>query len=306
MHDEQLFLIQKMTAWYPLTVEKFDKRLRGLRSEMVPEKGGDGSRADKIWNAVERSLELCRGCVGLDHCKQVEFPGTMTQGYHHMPFVAFYLTHGLMRCKWGLLQDEADSKPWLEKRQSEKTFAGFRVTSENQSAFRGCQNYLRNAEKNLESGRSITLSGSTGVGKTHLASALFREVMIKKPCTGSFLFMPDYIAEIKSRFGEKGGGGTEQYIDQTMSSKFIVLDNFEFRLVTDWLADILFRIVDLRYRLSLPTIVTTGWGAERMAEILEDKVPSRLIEMGQWFPVRGEDWRRKKKKRSRSEEMKNG
>lgn len=288
--------VQLLNDRYPRSMFNLGSRTELLRKKHLPD-----DRTTHDWEWAETSARLCDGCNNLEDCRQDPSKrddlkgkvGSGTVGFVRVISCETYLSTALRKCHYKKVADESKEKPWIEKRHSEKTLGGYVVTEKNRPAFTACHQYLRVLDERLASGRGLVLSGPTGVGKTHLAAAMFREVMIKRSVSGAFIYLPDWIQELKDRFGDRRDEKVRTYVEATMGSKFVVLDNFEFRQITDWLIDTLNQIVDYRYRLMLPTIVTTGWDPGQMAENLEPKLPSRLAEMGQWFQIDEKDWRRK-------------
>lgn len=252
---------------------------------------------------IEGSMKLCEGCPGLPDCKQPDIlsgaaHGSSTTGHLFVPLVSTgTILKAVRPCKYELLRAQAKSRPWVEKRHAEMTFKGFIVTDANRAAFNACQKYVRNVEDKILEGRGLVLSGPTGVGKTHLASAIFQNAMQRLQVRGSFVVVPPFLDELRSKYGDNlGSESAAAFMAGVVDTKLLVLDNLEIRNVTPWVIDTLFNIIDHRYRNLLSTIVTTGWAMEQMAEVLEEKTPSRLVQLCEWYHVNEVDWRREEAK----------
>lgn len=296
--------VQAITGKWPRVAGLLGPRLQEVPTGYLgPE--GDGSKLDSMrrWrkdllNELDGSMKLCEGCVGLPECKQIDgFPGSSTTGVVHVPMVDFAgnIQRAVRYCKFEKMRQEANQRPWMEKRHAEFTFKGFIVTDANRAAFTACRKYVRNLQEEIQAGKGLVLSGSTGVGKTHLASAIFSQAA-QQGIMGSFCVVPALLDEVRRRYGDKEGGLTKPdaaaYMSAVTGAPLLVLDNMEIRNVTPWVVDTLFSIVDHRYRNLMPTLVTTGWTAEQMSEALEEKVPSRLLHSCEWYHVNEVDWRR--------------
>lgn len=282
-----------VAIWFPRAMAYVVDH-RQLLKKHLPTSADRGGIVGRAWGQSEDSAQLCQGCEKISDCRQTLGSGSGARGLVRVISPSqLYVSTALRICRFKKAEDSAAGSMWTEKRYASKTLAGFRVNAKNKVAFEYCKMYLQRLDHNLASGVSFTISGPTGVGKTHLASAVFRETMMKAhEVSGSFVYMPEFVQRIRDHFGEKGGEPLLQFIEATMGCRFVVLDNFEFRQVTDWLIDTLNMIVDYRYQRMLPTIITTGWEAAQMAKALEPKLPSRLVGMGEWKSIQDRDQRR--------------
>lgn len=274
---------------------------------------GDGRDLDPVkrWRvseceAIEGSMRLCEGCNGLPECRQPadlnDGGGSGITGAVYVPAVHLGEVIRMVRfCKYERLRKQASEKPWMEKRHAEFTFKGYVVTDNNRPAFVACQRFVRDAANRLEMGRGLVLSGSTGVGKTHLASAIFSAVVKDLHVSASFVVVPKFLDELRNRYGDREGSlrtdTAAAYLAATSDAKLLVLDDLQLRNVTPWVIDAIKGIIDHRYRNLLSTIVTTGWTPEQMGEILEEQVPSRLVQQCEWYNIVEVDWRREQAKK---------
>lgn len=301
--------VQALSAKWPTVVQYMAAATKHLKPGYFgdPDSYDQPSRehAWKMWelDRAEKSMLMCRGCSELTQCKQVDgmnkagFGGGVVGKIRVVNLVAGYLASSVQFCRFELLRQQAKERPWVEKRNAEMTFHGFVVTDGNRAAFNAASKYVRNMEENIRTGRGLVIFGPTGVGKTHLVSAIFREAVAKEGVNGSFLGVPAFLDELRSRYGEKTH--SEQaaaYLAATLGVDLLVLDNLELRNVTPWVVDTLFHIVNSRYQIMKPLIITTGWTPEQMSTVLEEKVPSRLAQTCGWYSIDDVDWRKAKAK----------
>jgi DNA replication protein DnaC len=88
-------------------------------------------------------------------------------------------------CKSFILKDKSEillQKSKLNKRFAKATFENFKVEDKLRNSFIQSQRICQNIETYLEEGVNLIFAGNgcVGTGKTHLASAVAKELMINK------------------------------------------------------------------------------------------------------------------------------
>lgn len=158
--------------------------------------------------------------------------------------------------------------------------------------------YVENFSKMLEDGKGLLLFGSVGNGKT-FASACIANSLIDKgyPC-----MMTNFarIANTVQGMFE----GRQAYYDSFNRFPLLVLDDLSAERKTEYMQEIVFNVIDSRYRAGLPLIVTSNLTADEIknpADIAYQRIFSRLLEMTIPIETKGEDRRRKMLKGSFSE-----
>ena len=151
------------------------------------------------------------------------------------------------------------------------------------------KNYVKNFDKMREDGKGLLLFGSVGNGKT-FASACIANALIDKgyPC-----MMTNFtrIANTVQGMFE----GRQQYFDSFNRYALLVLDDLTAERKTEYMQEIVFNVIDSRYRAGLPTIVTSNLTSDEIknpADISYQRIFSRLLEMCVPIEVKGEDRRR--------------
>lgn len=169
-------------------------------------------------------------------------------------------------------------------------------------------------------GRGMLLVGSVGIGKTHLAVGILRDLILEKGARGIFYDFRDLLNRIKRTFSDKTISEAE-ILDPIFAADVLVLDELGAVQVTDWTFDAVERIINGRYNDNRSTIITTNlpnlgpggtavdagaldYGRAAAAvrgETLGDRIGarmhSRLQQMCQVIEMAGDDWRAKKGKR---------
>jgi DNA replication protein DnaC len=180
------------------------------------------------------------------------------------------------------------------------------------TARRFCEEYPVGTE-----GRGVLMVGTVGVGKTHLAAAMLRTLILEKAAVGIFWDFRDLLNQVKRTFGDKYRSESE-ILDPIFAADVVVLDELGAVQATDWTFDAVERIINGRYNDNKSTIITTNlpnlppatgstpelgnaeYGRATAAvrgETLGDRIGarmhSRLQEMCRVVEMSGEDYRAK-------------
>lgn len=150
------------------------------------------------------------------------------------------------------------------------------------------KNYVENFETFREEGKGLLLFGSVGTGKTYLAACVANALINKGvPClVTNFARIAN---EVQGKFD-----GKQQYYDNLNSFPLLVIDDLSAERKTEYMQEIVFNVIDSRYRANLPIIVTTNLTREelmRPADITNQRIFSRLFEMCAPIEVAGKDRR---------------
>jgi len=150
-------------------------------------------------------------------------------------------------------------------------------------------------------GKSVFITGKAGSGKTHLAVALmnhwFAEGMTNidgrpEQARGPAIFLPavELFLEIKQTF-DKGVESEKAILHKYSEAPLLVIDDLGAERVSDWSRTVLYMLIDRRYRYMKQTIVTSNLSQGEIAEKLDDRIASRLSEMGLVLNLGKKDWR---------------
>lgn len=160
------------------------------------------------------------------------------------------------------------------------------------------KNYADNFELMKERNKGLLLYGNVGTGKSFHAACIVNDLIDKGfPC-----LMTNFSRLVNTISGMYDG--KQEYIDGLNKFDLLVIDDLSAERDTEFMNEIVFSIIDSRYRAGLPLIVTTNLTSEEIknpADVRKQRTYSRLLEMTIPVEVTGRDRRRKKLKNDYAE-----
>lgn len=151
--------------------------------------------------------------------------------------------------------------------------------------------YVDNFIEMKKRGKGLLLYGTVGTGKTYAAACIANELISQgRPC------LVTNFARITNTL-QGMFEGKQRYLDDFNRLDLLVIDDLSAERDTSYMHEMIFSIIDSRYRSGKPLIVTSNLTqAELTAPCTVDKerIYSRLFEMCVPVEVKGNDRRRKK------------
>jgi DNA replication protein DnaC len=137
----------------------------------------------------------------------------------------------------------------------------------------------------------LTLRGSLGVGKTHLAYAIGWEWLENDRGTVRYWQVPYLLDQLRRGYNHEEGRASDDIyslLDAAVACSLLLVDDLGMQKSSEWAVEKLDEIIDLRYAYQRHTVVTTN---KRRHE-LPPRIASRLSE-GLWIDMEAADWRRR-------------
>lgn len=135
----------------------------------------------------------------------------------------------------------------------------------------------------------LVLAGGYGCGKTHLAAAI-ANAQIAMGNKAIFITVPDLLDHLRASYRTKEDEEDEDSFDEVRNVPLLILDDLGTESPTSWAIEKLYQILNHRYIVRLPTVVTTN----RNLEELELRLRSRLSDpdICEVVPISAPDYRR--------------
>jgi DNA replication protein DnaC len=156
-------------------------------------------------------------------------------------------------------------------------------------------------------GRGLLLTGSIGVGKTHLAVGILQALIAEKGVRGMFCDYRELLKEIQHSYNPQVATTELEILRPVFEAEVLVLDELGASKPTEWVWDTVAHILNTRYNDKRTTIITTNYadaapggvatGAraamreETLGDRIGERMRSRLAEMCVTVRMSGADFR---------------
>ena len=159
----------------------------------------------------------------------------------------------------------------------------------------------------------IMFVGSIGVGKTHLAAAMLKALIVERGASGIFCDYRELLKKLQQTYSQRGDGSEADILAPILSAQVIVLDEVGAMKPTEWVTDTIGYVLNTRYNNCLTTIITTNYAnlppagletgpttvsmvraavrQETLGDRIGERMRSRLQQMCVSLDLHGEDYR---------------
>lgn len=212
------------------------------------------------------------------------------------PRLVYYKFGGSIRCRTQLCDCETKARDAraaerkkeeefreLQIRQSEALGANTykKYTFENDKGFNKgvtdlCKRYVETFPEQKKNGRGFIFYGKVGSGKSYSAGCIVNE-LIKRKVSCFMDSIPHLIGKLTSAFPEE----REEIIRVVRSVSLLVLDDLGAESGTPTQMNLLYLLIDERYKSGLPMIITTNLNLDELQNpdsMEKHRVFSRILE----------------------------
>ena len=177
-----------------------------------------------------------------------------------------------------------------------RTFDNFIVESEEMQYARDIASNFAEYfwSKHIREGSFLVMGGVTGTGKSHLALAIAQVVMLRG--TAMYMDAVDLIRRVRGTWRRDSPKSEEEMFHLLGSIDLLIVDEVGVQRGTDDEQNVIFDVINRRYRDNRPTILLTNLDGRSLIEFLGPRVMSRLSERAQFLSFQWEDWRRRERR----------
>lgn len=151
-----------------------------------------------------------------------------------------------------------------------------------------------NDNYNNENDCWLLISGFTGIGKSHLCTALFKKEIVEKKYRGKYMLWKDDIIKLKAYKKSSNSENQDKYthiMNEYKTADVLYIDDF-LKLLSnqgyerDNDLDLAYEIINARYNNNLKTIISTEFSKEEMQNI-DGAITGRIIEKAKkyWIDI---------------------
>jgi DNA replication protein DnaC len=146
--------------------------------------------------------------------------------------------------------------------------------------------------------KGLLLFGPHGVGKTHLAVGILKEVIRKKGARGYFFETRELLKLVRETYTRASDDSEMDVLAPVLEADLLVLDDLGAEKTSEWVQETLGLVVNTRYNARRATIFTSNLvdspdntDPQGFIFQLGARTRSRLVEMCDWVEIQGADVR---------------
>ena len=286
-------------------VREMDQRLSefGLRIMQTALKSGDTEVAIAALREENERIRLARA----ELLKQNGYPANYSDPQYECEACkdTGYVGIKMCLCMRRRLTEAGMASSGLSALMHKQSFENFSLDyyKQNPENYRVMKQNLDNAmryvkdfaiEKEKPMPKSLLFLGGTGLGKTHLSTAIARGV-IERGYDVYYNSAVGMISDFEHR--RFGNGLAESDIDDTArytECDLLILDDLGTEVVNQFTLSCLYHVINTRLNLGKPTVISTNLTSAELRKIYTDRLTSRLMGEYHVFPFYGVDVRRQK------------
>jgi DNA replication protein DnaC len=152
------------------------------------------------------------------------------------------------------------------------------IVPDNKKQVRLCKNYADRFEEMLEKNQGLLLYGNVGTGKSYLSACIANSIMerLHSVCATSMVKIMDMARNFKEK------DALQNLEVKMMKADLLILDDLGTESDSSFASEIVYRVIDGRYRTKKPMVITTNLSLVAMQNCMDiDKarVYDRILEV---------------------------
>lgn len=176
----------------------------------------------------------------------------------------------------------------IEEKFKNVRFSNYRKTQENQKVYSVARKYVTNFQKMLQENQGLLFWGMVGTGKSHIAACIANELLTKRVT----VIMTSFVKILQEI--QKPQTDESEFMAKLNSPTLLIIDDLGTERDTSYALEKVYNIIDSRYRLKKPIILTTNLSLLEMQETTDvryKRIYDRIFEMCYPVLVPGKSWR---------------
>lgn len=163
----------------------------------------------------------------------------------------------------------------LGERFKESRFGNFIGRPGSEKALKMARKYVMEFEE--WGSDSLMLWGVPGNGKSHLAAAIANDLNERDEIV-VFQSVPELLQRIRETFDRDSEESEQDIMKALLTCDLLIMDDIGAEKLTKWVEDIVFRIIDGRYRKEKPILYTSNLKPKFLADQLGERTYDRITE----------------------------
>lgn len=119
----------------------------------------------------------------------------------------------------------------------------------------------------------LVLYGGVGCGKSHLAVAI-TWALLERGVAAYYQVVPDLLRRVRETFGADAEETTAALWDRLERCDVLILDDLGAERANEWVRELLYQVIDARYRAEAPTVVVSNLSPQEIG----GRIGSRLLD----------------------------
>ena len=152
----------------------------------------------------------------------------------------------------------------------EKNEKGVSPLKQMTAVFKTCRGFA----ESFPEGKNLLLTGSSGLGKTHLSLAVANTVL-SKGYSVIYGSAQNLINEVSRETFDRSGSTDK--IDSLNSCDLLILDDLGTEFSTQLSSSIVYNIINTRLMRGLSTVISTNFDIKQISDTYSERVASRII-----------------------------
>lgn len=161
------------------------------------------------------------------------------------------------------------------------------------AALYACQSFVAAVMENPHTANGLFLTGSSGLGKTFLCSAICHSLAANN-IVPLYLVFSDLISDMRASF--QHNRGDSDLLDMARQAPVLILDDLGAENVTEYVISRLFDIINYRRNERLPLVISSNLSLAEIPRAYSERIASRIVEACQPVMLYGADIRGQQRK----------